>query len=132
MDIKPYSENRTIPSITLPEPFWSDKKRPIFGLPLSFTRYSLFEDRLLIQRGFLMRRQEEIRLYRITDQALRQTLTQRIFGVGDIVIYSADSSTPKYILCGIRQPYDVTNVLSELIERERRRLGIGFFESLHT
>ena len=30
---------------------WKDKKRPIFGLPLSFTTYKLTEEKLLINTG---------------------------------------------------------------------------------
>ena len=30
---------------------WKDRKRIIFGLPWSFTRYSLTEDKLLIDTG---------------------------------------------------------------------------------
>ena len=31
---------------------WSDRKRTLFGLPLSFTKYILTEDRLFVQTGF--------------------------------------------------------------------------------
>ena len=27
---------------------WKDRKRPIFGLPLSFTRYRLTEEKLIV------------------------------------------------------------------------------------
>ena len=37
---------------------WSDKKRPFLGLPISFTKYSLSEDKLYIETGFLNKRQE--------------------------------------------------------------------------
>ena len=32
---------------------WTDKKRPFFGLPLSFTRYTLTKDKLIITVQFL-------------------------------------------------------------------------------
>ena len=38
-------------SVTI-EFLWKDRKR-YFGLPLSFTRYCLSEDRLFISEGFL-------------------------------------------------------------------------------
>ena len=46
---------------------WKDRKRPIFGLPLSFTKYILTEEKLIINTGFLVKTEEEIRLYRMTD-----------------------------------------------------------------
>ena len=42
---------------------WSDRKRPIFGLPISFTKYILTDEKLLVDTGFLSRTQEEIRLF---------------------------------------------------------------------
>ena len=46
---------------------WKDRKRIIFGLPWSFTRYRLEQDKFIIDKGFLSRTEDEIRLYRITD-----------------------------------------------------------------
>lgn len=31
---------------------WSDKKRTLFGLPLSFTRYFLTETKFITRKGF--------------------------------------------------------------------------------
>ena len=31
---------------------WKDRKRTLFGLPWSFTKYSLSDDRLFISTGF--------------------------------------------------------------------------------
>ena len=76
---------------------WRDRKRPIFGLPLSFTVYTLLEDKLLIDTGILSTNQEEIKLYRIMDLTLKRSLLQRIFGVGSIHICSADKTTPELL-----------------------------------
>ena len=46
---------------------WRDRKRTIFGLPLSFTVYSLTSEKLLIDTGFLNKKQEEVMLFRIMD-----------------------------------------------------------------
>ena len=32
---------------------WKDRRRPFLGLPLSFTVYTLLEDKLLIDSGIL-------------------------------------------------------------------------------
>ena len=34
---------------------WKDRKRIIFGLPWTFTRYSLTQDKLVIDTGFISR-----------------------------------------------------------------------------
>lgn len=60
---------------------WWDRKRTIFGLPLSFTIYTLTEKRLLIDTGFFNKKQEEIMLYKIEDATLNMEWYQRLFGV---------------------------------------------------
>ena len=35
---------------------WKDRKRIIFGLPWTFTRYSLTQEKLVIDTGFISRR----------------------------------------------------------------------------
>ena len=74
---------------------WKDRKRTLFGLPWSFTRYYLTEDKLIIETGFLSRREEEIRLYRILDITLQRPFAQRLFGLGTVHLCTADHSTPE-------------------------------------
>ena len=38
---------------------WQDRKRTLFGLPLSFTVYRLTEEKLFIETGFLNKKEEE-------------------------------------------------------------------------
>ena len=45
---------------------WRDRKR-FLGMPLSFTRYALSEDRLFLSVGFLSIKDEEVLLYRVRD-----------------------------------------------------------------
>ena len=68
---------------------WKDRKRTLFGLPWSFTRYYLTEDKLIIETGFLSRREEEIRLYRILDITLQRPFAQRLFGLGTVHLCTA-------------------------------------------
>ena len=103
---------------------WQDKKRPILGLPLSFTKYTLTEEKLLVDTGFLSRRQEEIRLYRITDFSVRQSFFQRFFGVGNIFISSSDNTQGEFLIKDIKKPYDIKELLSDMVEKSRTDKGI--------
>lgn len=107
---------------------WCDKKRPIFGLPLSFTKYILYGDRLVIQSGFLTRKTEEIRLYRILDTSLKQSLGQRIFKLGSVRLQSADITSPKYFIHDIRHSENVQRLISDLAEQQRQINRISFLE----
>lgn len=100
---------------------WSDKKRPIFGLPLSFTRYTLLKDKLLIDKGLLSLTQEEIRLYRVVDISLSQNFLQRIFNVGTIHCCTADKTSPELYILDIKNPFKVKELLSNTVEEERNK-----------
>lgn len=104
---------------------WQDRKRPIFGLPLSFTKYKLLEDKLLIDTGILSVNQEEIRLYRIMDLTLKRSIWQRLFGVGTIHCCSADKSTPEFDIKDVKNAFEVKELLSNQIEQERDKKRIS-------
>jgi Predicted membrane protein len=103
---------------------WKDKKRTLFGLPLSFTKYALTEEKLIIATGLLSSTEEEIRLYKITDFTLHRTLIQKMFGLGSIHICSLDTSTPEFIMKGVKNSSEVKELLSNMVEAERDKRGI--------
>lgn len=98
---------------------WQDRKRIIFGLPWTFTKYVLTKEKLLIQTGILSTKEEEVRLYRIMDVPLRRSLAQRLFGLGTIHCCSADKSTPEFDIKWIPDSAAVKEKLSDLVEAER-------------
>ena len=99
-------------SITI-EYLWQDRKR-YFGLPLSFTRYALSEDRLFTSVGFLNIKDDEILLYRVRDIDTSRSLWQRLFGVGTVVVASSDKTMPNLVLKNIKDPV----MVKELIHRQ--------------
>ena len=98
---------------------WQDRKRIIFGLPWTFTKYVLTKEKLLVQTGILNTKEEEVRLYRIMDVTLRRSLAQRMFGLGTIHCCSADKSTPEFDIKWIPDSFAVKEKLSGLVEAER-------------
>ena len=105
---------------------WHDRKR-ILGMPISFTRYALSEDRLFLRRGFLNVKHDEIVLYRVRDLRVSVSLWQHIFGVGSVTVVSTDKSIPELTLKNIRQPNEVKELIHEHVEKMKieRRMRIG-------
>lgn len=110
---------------------WKDRKRTIFGLPLSFTRYRLTENKLIIDTGFFKRSEDEIRLYRITDISLVRTFGERIWGLGTIHCCSGDKTSPEFNISHIKNPREVWEMLSEMIENERMAHRVGIREVMN-
>ena len=98
---------------------WTDRKRIIFGLPWTFTKYILTKEKLLVETGILNKNQEEIRLYRIMDMTLKRSLWQRLFGLGTIHCCTADKSSPELDIQWIPDSENVKELLSDLVEAER-------------
>lgn len=107
---------------------WKDRKRIIFGLPWSFTRYRLTEEKFIIDTGFFTRKEDEIRLYRIMDIGLQRSLWERIFGLGTIHCCSGDKTSPEFDIRHIKNPRDVKEMLSDLIEKRRKEQRVGVRE----
>ena len=105
---------------------WKDRKRYL-GMPLSFTRYALSEDRLFLSVGFLNIKDEEILLYRIRDINTSRTLWQRIFGVGTISVVSSDKTLPTLVMKNVKHPIEVKELLHRQVEEMKinRRVHLG-------
>ena len=97
---------------------WQDRKR-YFGLPISFTKYSMSEDRLFVETGLLNLSQDEVRLYRILDLKLKRSLGQRFFGVGSIIVSSSDKSLGTFEIKNIKNSANVKEMLSVQVEQQR-------------
>ena len=103
------------------EPIWCDRKRvTIFALPWSFTKYTLTPSKLIIETGFLNRKEEETRLYRIADISYSQSLGERMGNTGTLILSSNDISSPVLALEHIKNAKQVREVLSLQIEKARR------------
>ena len=105
---------------------WKDRKR-FLGMPLSFTRYALSEDRLFLSVGFLNIKDEEILLYRIRDISVSRSLFQRLFGVGNLTVTSSDKTTPTLVLKNIKNPLGVKEQIHAQVEQMKlqRRVRVG-------
>ena len=105
---------------------WKDRKRWL-GMPVTFTRYALSEDRLFVSEGFLNIKDDEILLYRIRDIDTQRNLWQRIFGVGTVTVVSSDKTMPTLVLKNVKDPVFVKELLHKQVEemKIKRRVRLG-------
>ncbi len=95
-----------------------------FGLPFTFTKYTLTEKKLILNKGFLNTTEDEVLLYRVMDITKRRTLGQRIFGLGSIIVSSQDKTIPTLVIKNIKNYSEFADALSEQIESDKLRLGV--------
>lgn len=118
MSIKKIENNFQQPKI-----LWRDRRRRM-GMPLSFTVYTVDNDRLYVKKGFFTTHVSELLLYRVLDIKSRRTLWQKIFGMGTITLYNADSSDGTLALVNVKNPEAVRRFLSQIVEQRRNEKGI--------
>lgn len=105
---------------------WKDRRRRM-GMPLSFTRYALSEDRLFLSVGLLSVKDDDLLLYRVRDISCKRSLWQRIFGMGSITITSSDKTHSTLVLKNVKEPLAVKELLHNQVEemKMRRRVRVG-------
>ena len=104
---------------------WKERKRLWCGLPWTFTIYSFDESRLFVEKGFLNKTIDEVRLYRVLDIGVTRSLLQRIFGLGTIQLHTSDKTLGDFSIVNIKHVMDVKEKLSALIEDEREKKRVA-------
>ena len=112
-----------------PNIIWKDRKR-ILGMPISFIRYSMSEDRLFFETGLLNLRSEEILLYRIRDVSVTISFWQRFTGVGTVTVTSTDKSVPLLAMRNIKQPREVKELLHSQVEKAKIAYRVRYTEMM--
>ena len=105
---------------------FEERKRSLFfGLPLSFTKYKVEQER--IHKGFLRIVENDTLMYRIQDVTLVRSLFERMFGLGTVICFSSDVTDPKLELVHIKNAREIKDYIMKTSEVERRKV-----RTLHT
>jgi uncharacterized membrane protein YdbT with pleckstrin-like domain len=87
--------------------------------------YRITTQRIIVERGVLSKRLEQIDLYRITDYVVERPFGQRLMGTGNVLLKSMDPTTPELRLYGLNT--DVVVLYEELraaTEAAKGRRGV--------
>jgi uncharacterized membrane protein YdbT with pleckstrin-like domain len=83
-------------------------------------RYEIDAEELRCYSGIFRRKHEYVELYRVKDFRVERPLTYRMFGLGNLIIYTSDKTTPIFRLDAIRNPEEKYKILRGLVELNRR------------
>lgn len=101
------------------------KGRPFLSLTES---YIITSERIKVISGLIARKVENYELIRIQDIDYKQSIGERIVGLGDITIQGHDPSDPKIVLRNISKPEDVYETLRRGWLNARKKHGLQFRE----
>ena len=101
-------------------PAFQERKRLLFfGLPWTFTKYTVSPSLLTIDRGFLNTIQDDCYMYKIQDVKLNKSLWERLFKLATIVCYTGDVTHPEIRLEHIKNADTIKAYLLKTSEEAR-------------
>ena len=106
--------------------FREKKRWGFFGLPFTFTTYLVTEELITVEEGFINKRENDCYIYKVQDVELIRTLGERMFGLGTVICYTGDVTTPELRLTHIKHSREVKNYIlkaSEIARMKRRTLN---------
>ena len=101
--------------------FRERKRWLFFGLPFTFTVYSLKDDMLTIDTGFFKKVENDCYMYKIQDVQHTASLMERLFKLGTITCHTGDATHPTIELVHIKKSKEIKNYILEASEAARMR-----------
>lgn len=99
--------------------FVERKRWVFFGLPFTFTKYTIKEDAITINTGFLNVVENDCYMYKIQDVQHNASLGERMFKLGSITCFTGDTTHPTLELKHIKNSKAIKNYILEASEAAR-------------
>jgi membrane protein YdbS with pleckstrin-like domain len=91
-------------------------------------RYEVTTERIHLRQGVLSRKTDALELYRVKDYLLVEPFFLRVFGLGNIVLTTADETNPTVVIEAIPQIQALRDQIRKQVEACRTRKGVRVAE----
>ena len=107
-----------------------EKKRWLFlGLPFTFTKYVIKEDRITVDTGVFTKVENDCYMYKVQDVEHTASIWERMVGLGTIVCYTGDTTHPKLLIEHIRNSKAIKEfILKESEEARLKRRTVNMLD----
>lgn len=99
--------------------FVERKRWLFFGLPFTFTKYTVKEELITVNSGLLKTAENDCYMYKVQDVELNVSLIQRIFGLGTVKCYTGDTTDSILLLENIKNSKVIKDYILEASEKAR-------------
>lgn len=107
--------------------FRERKRLLFFGLPWTFTVYTITDSVLTTDVGLLNTEENDCYMYKVQDVRLNQSLLEKLFGLGTITCYTGDATDARLQLIHVKHCKEIKTFLlkaSEAARIRRRTLNV--------
>jgi uncharacterized membrane protein YdbT with pleckstrin-like domain len=91
-------------------------------------RYEITSERIKVTTGLLSRHSTELEMYRVRDYSVVEPFWLRLVGCGNIVLQTADRTTPQMVLRAVPRAMHLKDQIRIHTERMRQRRGVRDLE----
>ncbi len=99
--------------------FVERKRWLFFGLPFTFTKYTIKEDMITTDEGLLKTIENDCYMYKVQDVQHSASLAEKMFGLGTVTCFTGDTSHPKLVLEHIKNSKAVKDFILQQSEEAR-------------
>jgi uncharacterized membrane protein YdbT with pleckstrin-like domain len=94
-------------------------------LQIASIKLKITEERIIIREGVLNKTTNETELYRVRDSSIEEPFFYRLFGCGNIIIYTTDEADATLHLAAYKKPHWVKDQVRNYSEvcRQKKRWG---------
>jgi uncharacterized membrane protein YdbT with pleckstrin-like domain len=91
--------------------------------------YTLTDQRLKTTRGVFARTTEDLELYRVRDSRFEQDLAERLLGLGQVVLFTTDETSPEIRMTFIKDAEAVREKIRTLVEARRDAKRVRYLDA---
>ena len=99
--------------------FIERKRWLFFGLPFTFTKYTIKDDLITIDTGFFKTVENDCYMYKVQDVQHSASLGEKIFRLGTITCFTGDTTHPQLVMTHIRKSKEIKDFILEQSEKAR-------------
>ena len=95
------------------------KRLLFFGLPWTFTKYTVTEELITINKGLLKTTENDCYMYKVQDVRHTATLIQKMFKLGNVICYTGDTTNPELVFQNIKNSKAIKDFIFQVSEEAR-------------
>lgn len=105
------------------------KRWLFFGLPFTFTKYTVKEDMITVDEGLLKTVENDCYMYKVQDVTRSASLVEKMFGLGTVICFTGDTTHPQLVLQHIKHSREVKDfILKESEEARLKRRTVNMLD----